>query len=292
MARGHDSSPTRAAERFVYRDRLPAGPEIAACDFLSAVSGISKRTIKEVMIKGGVWHARGHTRPRRLRRATARLRPGDRIELYYDPALLNLSCPEPEMLHSTHHYSVWHKPSGLLAQGTRFADHCSLERFAQRRRGPGHRVFLVHRLDREAAGLMLVAHSAEAAGRLSELFSRAAVVKHYRVQARGNLALSHGASGRLDLPLDGKPAVTEFTVQAYDPNTDVTTLVAATKTGRLHQIRRHLHLVGHPVMGDPRYGLDNKNREGLRLVAARLSFACPFSEKPVDFVLERRLVPF
>ncbi len=44
------------------------------------------------------------------------------------------------------------------------------------------------------------------------------------------------------------------------------------KTGRLHQIRRHFHKIGFPVMGDPRYGMNNKNDSGLKLCAAKLSF--------------------
>jgi len=55
------------------------------------------------------------------------------------------------------------------------------------------------------------------------------------------------------------------------------------RTGRLHQIRRHFDLIGHPVMGDPRYGTGNKNKEGLQLEADQLRFICPFAKREVVF---------
>lgn len=48
-----------------------------------------------------------------------------------DPALLGINPPQPELIHKARHYSVWNKPAGVLAQGTRFADHCCLPRLAQ-----------------------------------------------------------------------------------------------------------------------------------------------------------------
>lgn len=47
------------------------------------------------------------------------------------------------------------------------------------------------------------------------------------------------------------------------------------ETGRLHQIRRHFEMIGHPVIGDPRYGKGNKNNEGLRLKCVEIAFHCP-----------------
>jgi tRNA pseudouridine32 synthase/23S rRNA pseudouridine746 synthase len=55
------------------------------------------------------------------------------------------------------------------------------------------------------------------------------------------------------------------------------------RTGRKHQIRRHFEMIGHPVIDDPRYGKDNKNTEGLQLVATALEFECPFNKKRMVF---------
>jgi tRNA pseudouridine32 synthase/23S rRNA pseudouridine746 synthase len=58
------------------------------------------------------------------------------------------------------------------------------------------------------------------------------------------------------------------------------------RTGRRHQVRRHLALAGFPVMGDPRYGENNRNTEGLKLTAWGLEFTCPLSGRPMVFQLE------
>jgi tRNA pseudouridine32 synthase/23S rRNA pseudouridine746 synthase len=142
------------------------------------------------------------------------------------------------------------------------------------------RVLPVHRLDREAAGLVLVAHDRAAAARLSDLFRSRAVQKRYRIVVRGNPAAGL-PSGRIERPLDGRPALTHVTHQAYDPTSDTSVLEVRTATGRKHQIRRHLALVGHPVMGDPRYGTGNKNLTGLQLAAVGLTFTCPFTRREV-----------
>lgn len=67
-------------------------------------------------------------------------------------------------------------------------------------------------------------------------------------------------------------------------------LEVSIETGRLHQIRRHLAAIGHPVMGDPRYGEGNKNADGLKLVASRISFQ--YQSKPVECELSEALSLF
>ena len=54
-------------------------------------------------------------------------------------------------------------------------------------------------------------------------------------------------------------------------------------TGRKHQIRRHFDMIGHPVMGDPRYWQNNKNSTGLQLIATGLEFQCPFEQFKLVF---------
>ena len=94
-----------------------------------------------------------------------------------------------------------------------------------------------------------------------------------------------GKEGTIDLPVDEKPARTSFRVDSYDPLRDTTTLDVTIETGRHHQIRRHFDAIGHPVLGDPRYGAGNKNREGMRLSAVYLAFKDPFTGKEVELRL-------
>ncbi len=214
-----------------------------------------------------------------MRRATTRLNIGDSIDLYYDAAILERTPPEPECIGYQCGFSIWYKPAGMLTQGTHFGDHCSLMRAAQKAFSARRPVFPVHRLDREAQGLVLIAHDRPTAAGLSALFRRRQVEKGYHAVLKGRL---EGLSefGTIALPLDGKPAVTRFRVLQNDATSDRTAVEIRLETGRRHQIRRHCNAIGHPVLGDPRYGRDNPEPSGLLLWASLLAFTCPQCRQP------------
>lgn len=261
------------------------GPDdpTTACDFLAALTGISKSKIKHAMIKGAVWIKKGTKKRERLRKATAQLSQDDHIELYYDEAILSIEPPRAACLYDEKRYSVWYKPPGLMTQGTMYGDHCSLLRQAETGFTPHRKAFPVHRLDREALGLVLIAHTKDAAAKLSHLFRNNKIEKHYRIEVLGNMI---GKNGSIALPLDGKEAWTDYLVETYDSMTNTTTLTVTIGTGRLHQIRRHFDMIGYPVMGDPRYGKGNKNTEGLKVAATGLKFTSPFNGKSICLELE------
>lgn len=254
----------------------------SACAFLAAFTSLSKGRIKKAMTKGAVWLKRPKHKHQRLRRATAELKPGDILSIYYDEALLSIVPPRAELISDQRRYSIWFKPAGLMSQGTKYGDHCSLLRQVELYYKPERNAYLIQRLDREASGLVLLAHDRISAGRLSRLFQNRQVIKRYTARVLGNLAQT-GLQGKIDLKLGGREAETEFAVDRYDPETHTSTLQIVMRTGRKHQIRRHFEMIGHPVIGDPRYGKDNKNTEGLQLVATALEFECPFNKKRMVF---------
>lgn len=257
----------------------------SAINYLSHHTELSKSRLKDAMNKGAVWLLRGRRKRKRLRRATSQLRSGDRLEVYFDPELLALIPPVAKMLWQAREYSVWYKPAGLLSQGTDYGDHVSLLRQVELSLSSGQ-AFLVHRLDREASGLMLIAHNANAARQLSTLFQQRRVRKWYEVRVMGQPT---PAQGQIELILDGKAAISRYELMQYDTQSATSLLCVQIETGRRHQIRRHLAMSGYPVMGDPLYGQDNKNSEGLQLRAIRLQFICPFSREPRDFQLDSLL---
>lgn len=273
-----------AAPRIELERRVaPDDPKVLV-DFLHRHAGLSKQQLKDAAVKGAVL-LRREGAARRLRRAKAELRVGDLIELHYDRAILALEPPLARCIADRGGYSVWCKPAGMLAQGNDFGDHCALLRIAETAWQPPRKAWLIHRLDREASGLMVVAHTQPVAANLSRQFQRNQVRKRYRVQVRGDIGAQHGPQGRIDTPLDGKPALTEYRVESWDADNDVSALAVEIRTGRLHQIRRHLAALGHPVIGDPRYGSGNKDAGGLRLAAVGLAFQCPLTRAPVEFAL-------
>lgn len=148
--------------------------------------------------------------------------------------------------------------------------------------GKSHRSGLVHRLDRGTSGVLLVARSDTVLADLKEEFRRRRVKKTYRALLEGEL---QDRSIEVRVPLSrhpnnpvlrhpdpaGKYALTEIrTVAAAD---GVTAVRCFPETGRTHQIRVHAQYLGHPVLGDPKYGSGGDER--LMLHAARLTFEHP-----------------
>jgi len=271
--------------RLSFQMQAARGERRTACGILAEGTGLSRLRIKDAMQKGAVWLTRAGSGQRRLRRAQTLLRPGDGLAIHYDAELLARIPPAAACRHDAVRFSVWFKPAGLMTQGSRYGDHCSLLRQAEVFLRPERLAFPVHRLDREAAGLVIIAHDRQAAGSLSRMFAERKVIKRYRAELRGRPG-PVSSTGRIDLPLNGRAAATEYRVVRYDPATDTALVDVVMRTGRRHQLRRHFAMIGFPVMGDPRYGENNKNTDGLKLTAWGLEFVCPFSDRPRVFHLE------
>lgn len=253
---------------------VPDNTSPEASDFLASQSGLSRVRVKDAMNKGAVWLKRKGTGRRRLRKATFLLKKGDTLELYYDPKVLSVNPPSASCLKDYGQYSIWLKPAGLLTQGTDFGDHGTLLRQAEMHFKLKRKVYPVHRLDREAEGLIMIAHEKKAAAELSRLFAEHRVVKRYQVEVLGEPEKDEGI---IDDPLDEKPAVSRYRVIARNLKEGTSTLLVEIETGRMHQIRRHLAGAGIPVMGDPRYGTGNKDGRPMRLIACELCWRCPIT---------------
>lgn len=260
--------------------------EIAIQLLAEQVPELSKSRLKDAMAKGAVWLQQGK-KQKRLRRAQAELLPGQTLALHYDAAILQREVAGSQLLLDRRAYSVWWKPAGMLSQGSLWGDHLSLLRQAEQQ--TKRAVHLIHRLDREASGLLLLAHDARAAAHLSQQFQSGQVEKLYHVAVQGRLseALQHAAE--LTTPLDGKACVTRFRLLKQLEHPDISWLQVNLLTGRKHQIRRHFSLVGHPVLGDPRYGNSSTAAATLALQAVSLGWQCPLSGQPMQHQLPEPL---
>jgi tRNA pseudouridine32 synthase / 23S rRNA pseudouridine746 synthase len=240
-------------------------------DFLAAQTGLPKAAIKRALDFGGGWIRPAQARQlQRCRKAKQSLRPGDYCEFYYDPALLAAPLPSLHPLDQYPEFGFWYKPPQQVTQGSRFGDANSLERMvAKARQAP---VYLVHRLDREARGLVLLAYTPQAAAKLSALFAQGGMEKHYQAEALGDLP----PEGQWLTPIEGKAARTDFHRHGTSPRGH-SWLCIRLHSGRHHQIRRHSAEAGCPLLGDPVYGRGNACVEGLQLAAVALRFSHPFS---------------
>jgi len=262
---------------------LIESPDDSPIDLLQRATGLSKQRIKLAMTRGAVWVTRGRS-TQRLRRAKRKLQAGDEGHLYYDAKILTESPAEPMLLADLGGYSVWHKPFGLRSQGSKWGDHCTVVRWAERHLQPERSAFTVHRLDRAANGLILVAHSRSMAAALSELFRERKVEKRYRALVAGDFSLQPNPL-RVEQPIDEKSAVSEFSLQEVSADGRRSLVDVRIETGRKHQVRRHLAGLGHPVIGDRLYGAGEGDGLDLQLTAYLLGFHCPVNDEQVEYRL-------
>ena len=266
-----------------------ASPDDNAVDLLHRASGLSKQQVKATMSKGAVWLTRG-AKTQRIRRAKRSLAAGDELHLYYDARILAEVPAEPVLLADAASYSVWHKPYGLRSQGSKWGDHCTLARWAEQHLQPERPAFIVHRLDRAASGLLLLAHSKSVAAALSALFAERKIEKRYRAIVAGDLSQQPSPITVAEA-IDMKEAISEISFLQLSANGKQSLVDVRIETGRKHQIRRHLQAIGYPICGDRMYGAGAEDGVDLQLAAYLLAFQCPVKNQAVEFKLPAEFVP-
>ena len=257
-----------------------SAPEQTALQILSEHCPLSKQKLKTSMKNGAVW-LESSTGIQRIRRATKTLSASDRLHFYYDKSIQETTPPAAGLIADEAQYSVWHKPCGMYSQGTKWGDHCTIYRYVEAQLKPQRPAFIVHRLDRSANGLIILAHSKKIAATFSEMFKKRKIQKQYTAIVEGRLK-------KTDLPftissnIEGKDACSKImSVQNFDESCR---LIIEIDTGRKHQIRRHMAELGHPVVGDRLYG-SGKAEKDLQLQASCLSFLCPLTNKKREYSL-------
>lgn len=252
-------------------------------DVLYKMTKMSPEVLADAVVKGAVWLQKaGKGKILRARSIQLMIDPKDVLSFYHEAHILKLpELNEAECVFENKHYGIWVKEAGVVAQGTQAGDHSSLLRYVEKT--IKHDVYLIHRLDRETRGLMIVGYTKEAAGKLSTLFTENKIKKTYEAIVVGE----HSVSATINEPLDGKEAITH--VQIIDSKQGKSHLRIQIQTGRLHQIRRHLEFIGTPILGDPKYGKGNKNKDGLKLVATELSFIDPWNKESRTWPLPSHL---
>jgi 23S rRNA pseudouridine1911/1915/1917 synthase len=238
----------------------------------------------------------------------ADVRPRAGADVIVLPAPPPPSHAEPEaiplrVLHEDDDLLVLDKPAGLVvhpgpghAHGTLV--HGLLREFPEIAGvGDPERPGIVHRLDRDTSGLLVVARTEDAARALVEALAAREVDRRYLALVGG---IPDARRGAIDAPIGrstrqrtrmavregGRPARTAYEVAAEWPDRDVALLECRLESGRTHQIRVHLGAIGHPVVGDLAYGGRPGTDLGLDrpfLHATSLGFEHPVTGERLDF---------
>ena len=211
------------------------------------------------------------------------------------PCFSRTSEKDFSLIHLEHELLVVNKPSGLLSVPGRGEDKqdCLIKRLQTQYPD----AMIVHRLDCDTSGLLVMARGKEMHRRLSILFQNRQVEKRYIAVVDGKLAQD---SGQVDLPLivdwpnrplhkvdfeTGKPSLTLYRVLSYDAAGHCSRIELTPQTGRTHQLRVHMQALGHPILGDSLYAdpATKAKADRLLLHAEYLAFAHPANGERLNF---------
>ena len=224
-------------------------------DFLVAVVNLSETLAHKLLQKGRIVDHKN----RRLQKGKV-LRSG-----YIEVLIFEAITKGLKPLFQTEHFALFDKPSGLLVHPTiRSTEYTLLDEIRYQFGDEGN---LVHRIDAETSGLVLVSKNGYAHYMLQEMFEKKSFVKKYKALVEEELKKEvlidkkiTTSDGLINLKMqtsqDGKASSTLIRPISYDKTKDQTLVEAIPHTGRQHQIRVHLDALSHRIVGDPIYGLN------------------------------------
>jgi 23S rRNA pseudouridine1911/1915/1917 synthase len=280
----------------VTRLRVPDDAAGARLDrFLASLPEIGSRTVAERLLGNGDVRVDGRARPK-----SHRLEGGEELE--FEPPVAPPSTLEPQEMdlvvpYEDEHLLVVDKPAGLVVHPA--AGHATgtlvhgLLAYDVEGGDEPERPGIVHRLDRDTSGLLVVAKSPETHRRLQEMVRDRELTREYLALVVGK---PRSRRGTIDAPIGRdrhdrirhsldtdtpRAAVTHFELEELLERHAL--LRVRLETGRTHQVRVHLAAIDLPVAGDPTYGVpDELGLERQFLHAARLAFEHPVTGSPVD----------
>ncbi len=191
------------------------------------------------------------------------------------------------------------KPSGLLVSGNKFRTLANAlpNNLKKCVADPYTIPQPVHRLDYGTSGLLLIGKSKKSIRVLNKMFEDRKIKKTYYAICIGEME----SEGQINLEIDGKEAVTNYTcmdVVSSEKFTSLSLVKLFPKTGRRHQLRKHLAAIGNPILGDKEYGKESLllSGKGLYLHAYALEFLHPISKEELHITVDlpqkfRRIFP-
>jgi len=211
--------------------------------------------------------------------------PAEKMELdvfYEDDDLVVINKPEGLTVHPASGSQSGTLVNGLIYRYQELSDVNGLSR-------PG----IVHRLDRDTSGLILIAKTNVAHARLGRQFEKHTIIKRYIARVQGLVQFDQGI---IDVPLEqhkkyhdhrqvakegkGKSAISLYQVLKRFPKSTLMALFP--QTGRTHQLRVHMKHLGHPILGDEKYGR-KESFPRLALHAQSIAFSHPITKALIEF---------
>ena len=217
---------------------------------------------------------------KRMHIASRQVRGGDKVRVEYHLEALSkakqkhFELLDSDILFDAHNVIAINKPPGLPSQATRDQDvmhaEVCLSHWLKKNNRPSEKLILLHRLDKETSGVLLFATLGNTATWISEQFRERELGKNYLALCYGlpandtfieecYLSEIDKKSGLVSVVRSGgKSSKTKFTVLKRNKSLGISFIECRPETGRSHQIRVHLEHAGHGILGDKRYGLNQR----------------------------------
>ncbi|MBI3074302.1 MAG: RluA family pseudouridine synthase [Deltaproteobacteria bacterium] len=224
---------------------------------------------------------------RRIRRNAYIVGVGDEIRLAPDRPASVRPAIDPEILFQDDAIAVVVKPTQMAVEPTRAGDRGTLVRWFKDR---GEPIGVVHRLDEGVRGVLVVAKKPFALKRLNDMLRARSITRRYEAIVEGVVDADEQT---IDTPLlhRGKMRDARTHVRVTNRRANTTTVGVELETGRTHQIRRHLAGIGHPIVGDVKYGAGSVpwRRGGIALSAVEIAFSHPRTGEVLRFRISAQL---
>ena len=253
------------------------------------------RTRLKSLLKYGQVRVTGYPSPRH----DTPVEPGAVVEINHTRPFATFKHPRMKLVYEDDDVIVINKGYGLLSMGTDTGRQSetaySILRDYVKKQHPGNKVFIVHRLDRDTSGLMMFARTEEAKEAMQHNWNNMVLERNYLAVLEG---VVEEDSGVIRSNLDensqfevytthqkgkGKLAVTRYKV--LERGSGYSLVQFSLDTGRKNQIRVHASDLGHPIVGDRKYGAQASPIHRLALHARSLKFAHPVTRKLMEFSL-------
>jgi 23S rRNA pseudouridine1911/1915/1917 synthase len=243
-------------------------------------SGIKKAIKKELIFIDGI-----------IATTSKYISGGEKIELYQSEKSSNFERLklELEVLFEDNYLGIIYKPAGIIVSGNKFVTiaNALAQNLKKSNQSDAVKPQPIHRLDYPTSGILLIGKTSAAITELGKLFEHKEIYKTYFAVSIGVMK----TQGHIKSLIDDKEAFTNYEIlqSVKSERFEFLNLVKLSpKTGRKHQLRKHLLTIGNPILGDKEHFLEDKilNGKGLYLHAATLEFIHPFTKEKISITKE------
>lgn len=226
----------------------------------------------------------------------AEVHAGDKFSVNFDQSFMVFKNPRVELVYEDEHILVINKGYGILSMGTdtkKDGTAYSIMREYVKYHDPSAKVFIVHRLDRDTSGLMMLAKTMEAKDNMQHNWNNMVINRKYVAVVEGVVEQESGVvksylaeNSQFEVystndPSNGQLAVTRY--KRLKAGNGYSLMEVELDTGRKNQIRVHMKDLGHPIAGDRKYGAAHSPINRLALHAQTLRFVHPITKKEMNF---------